>query len=117
MLATLKKFAAQAREQSPVMIPEIRLVERGGDAMVGLSPTSEGRLSFHAESVNRLVSYSTPSAATEREWALFGFERKYAHSLFVIEDFEVEIGGEAQAALKSRVLDLVDGKIITIPAT
>jgi len=48
---------------------------------------------------------------------LFSFERKYAHSLFVIEDFEVEIGGEAQAALKSSLLDLVDGRIITIPST
>ena len=117
MLAMLRNVAAQAREQTPAMIPEIRLVERCGNAMVGLTPTSEGRLSLDAEPVNRLASYSARSAATEWEWALFSFERKYAHSLFVIEDFEVEIGGEAQAALKSSLLDLVDGRIITIPST
>jgi hypothetical protein len=113
MLAMLKTVAAQAREQTPAMIPSIRLVERW-DAMVGLKPTSEGRLSFHAEPVNRLTPYSARSAATEWKWGLYSFERKYAHSVFVIDDFQVEIGEEAQAALKGNVLDLVDGKIITI---
>ena len=77
--------------------------------MVGLRPTSEGRLSFHTEPVNRLASYSTSSAA-EWEWALFAFERKYAHSVFVVENFEVEIAEEAQACLKGNVLGFVDGK-------
>lgn len=85
--------------------------------MVGLRPTSEERLSFHTEPVNRLASNSAPSAATEWEWALFAFERKHAHSVFVIKDFEVEIGEEAQAGLKGNVLDLVEGKIITIAST
>src|SRR6184192_4301530 len=107
MLAVLKKAAAQAREQTPVMIPEIRLVERCRDAMVGLRPTSEGRQSFHTEQVNRLASYSTSSAAMEWEWALFAFERKYAHSVFVVENFEVEIAEEAQACLKGNVLGFV----------
>ncbi len=117
MLAMLKNVAAQAREQTPAMIPEIRLVERCGDAMVGLRPTSEGRLNFHTEPVNRLASYSAPSTATEWEWALFAFERKCAHSVFVIGDIEIEIGEEAQTRLKGSVLDLVNGKIITIPST
>jgi len=120
MLSKLKQAAAQAREQTPGMIPSIRLVERHGlvagdfrDAMVGLRPTLEGRLSFHPEPLNRVAAYSARPAATEWEWGLYFFERKYAHTVFVIEDFEVEVGPEAQAALKGRVLDLVDGKIIT----
>ena len=116
MLSKLKQAAAQAREQTPGMIPSIRLVERW-DAMVGLRPTSEGRLSFHAEPLNRVAAYSARHAATDWEWGLYFFERKYAHTVFVIEDFEVEIGTEAQAALKGRVLDLGDGKIITIAST
>ena len=50
----------------------------------------------------------------ELEWGIYMIDRKYAHSLFVIGDFEVGIGNEEQAALKGRVLDLVDDKIITV---
>ena len=83
--------------------------------MAGLRPTLEGRLSFHPETVNRVAAFSTRSTAPELDWALLAFECKYAHSVFVIGDFEVEIGEEAQAGLKGHVLDLVEGKIITIP--
>jgi len=116
MLSKLKQAEAQAREQTPGMIPSIQLAERW-DAMVGLRPLSETRLSFHAEPLNCIAAYSARPAATEWEWGLYFFERKNAHAVFVIEDFEVEIGPEAQAALKGRVLDLVDGKIITIAST
>lgn len=97
------------------MIPEIRLVERCGDAMASLG-SSEGRLSFHSEPVNRVAAYSA-RPALKLEWAILLFERKFAHSVFKVGDFEVEIGEEAQAGLSGHVLDLVDGKIVTIPST
>ena len=109
VLASLKEAALQGREHTPPMIPEVRLVERCGDAMVGLSPTSGGRLSFHTEPVNR-VAASLTRPVPQLEWTILLFERKFAHSVFVIGDFEVEIGNEAQAALKGKTLDLVDGK-------
>ena len=113
----VKRVAVQAREQRPGMIPELRLVERCGDLMAGLGASSEGRLSSHTEPVNRVAAYSARSTASELEWAVFAFERKYAHTVFVIEDFEVEIGPEAQAALKGRVLDLIEERIITVAST
>ena len=103
------------RNQKPEMIPEIRLVERCGDAMANLKPTSEGRLSFHAEPVNRVTAYSA-RPATEWDWALLLLERKHAHNRFYIGNVEVEIGVEAQARLKGNVLNLVDGEIITTPS-
>jgi hypothetical protein len=115
MLAALKNAAVQARERTPTAIPEIRLIERCGDSMAGLRPSSESRLCFHAEPVNRVAAYSS-RPAPELEWAILLFERKYAHSVFAVGDLDVEIGDEAQAALKGKVLDLVDGKIITIPS-
>ena len=72
-------------------------------------------MSFHTEPVNRVAAYSAGPAAMECDWAILLFERKYAHSVFVVGEFEFEIGEEAQAALKGKVLDLVDNKIITIP--
>lgn len=116
MLVMLKSAAAQAGEQTPTTIPEIRLVARCGDAMAGLKPRLGSRLSLHAEPLNRVAAYSA-RPAPELEWAVLLFERKYAHSVFVIGDFDVEIGDEAQAALKGNVLDLVDGKIITRAST
>jgi len=113
MLASLRNAAAQGRDQTPRMIPVIEWLERCGDAMADLRPTSEGRLSFQGEPVNRMAAFSARSAATEWAWVIHFFERKYAHSVFVIEDFEVAIGPEAQALLKGKVLDFVDGKIIT----
>jgi len=97
------------------MIPEIRLVECCGDMMASLRPTA-GRLSFHSEPVNRVAAYSA-HPVPKLEWAILLFERKYAHCVFAIEDFEVEIGEEAQAALKGKVLDLIDGKMAVIPLT
>ncbi|MBI3851652.1 MAG: hypothetical protein HY298_15450 [Verrucomicrobia bacterium] len=117
VLAELKRAAVHGRDQTPEMLPEIRLVEVCGDAMAGLRPTSEGRLSFRTEPVNRLAAYSARPAATKWEWAILLFERKYAHSVFVIGEFEFEIGEEAQTALKGKVLDLVDNKIIAILST
>ena len=116
MLAVLKRAAAEAREQAPPMISEIRLVERCGDAMAGLRPTSGDRVSFHGEPVNRVAAH-VARPVPELEWAILLFERKYAHSVFVIGDFDVEIGDEAQAALKGKVLDLADGRIITSVST
>jgi len=97
------------------MIPEIRLVERCGDAMANLKPTS-GRSSLHAQPINRVAAHLA-RPATEWEWALLLLERKHALHRFSIEDLEVEIGEEAQARLKGSILDLADGKIITIPST
>jgi len=113
MLELLRRVSAQARERAPAMVPEIRLVERCGDAMAGLRPESERRAGFYTEPVNRVAPYSNRTATKELEWAVFAFERKYAHSVFAVGDVEVQIGEEAQAALKGRTLDLVDGKIIT----
>ena len=114
MLVALKSAAAHGRDQNPEMIPEIRLVERCGDAMAGLR-SSEGRLSFHCEPVNRVAAYSA-RPAPNLKWAILLFERKFAHSVFRVGDLEVEIGEEAQTGLSGHVLDLVDCKIITIPS-
>ncbi len=116
MLERLKKAAAQGREQKPPMIPDVRLVERCGDAMAGLRATSEGRLGFDAKAVNRVAAYSA-RPVPQLEWAILLFERKYAHNVFVLGDFEVEIADEAQDALKGKILDLADGKITTRAST
>ena len=79
--------------------------------MADLRPRLGNRLSFHAEPVNRVAAYSS-RPVPELEWAIYLFERKYAHSVFVIDDLDVEIGVEEQAALKGKILDLVGGKII-----
>jgi hypothetical protein len=81
--------------------------------MASLRP-SEGRVHFDIEPVNRLAAYSS-RPAPQRQWAILAHERKYACSVFIIGDFQVAIEEEAQHALKEKVLDLVDGRIVASP--
>jgi len=49
----------------------------------------------------------------QSRWAIFAHERKYARSVFTMGDLQVAIEEEAQHALKDKVLDLVDGRIVS----
>lgn len=90
------------------------LVDRCPNAFAGLRPSNE-RLNFDGSPVNRLTAYAAQTVATPREWAVLLVERRFAHSIFDLGDLRVEIGEEAQIALKDRVLDLVGGKVVTTP--
>jgi hypothetical protein len=116
--AQLEASALRGRSQKPQLIPSLHLVlvERPcWDAMIGLRPTG-GRLNLHGEPVNRVEAHvSRPKAKATWEWriSLVG----HARDVIAIGGFKVCISERDQAHLRGKMLDLLDGKLVALPAS
>ena len=113
MIALISCETTKCKQKHPYMVASIALVERCGDAMIGLRP-KDGRLSFECSPTNRVAELSALAQAIQWAWGLYFFEKRYMQPscIFVIDGLEIHIDEQAQQKLRGSLLDLVDRQIV-----